>query len=125
MFFKLSILGIVRPGILCPRLVARKLSSISIENYMEKAESFAITDPKMITKLALSFMRTDDDNEKHKQLALAEADKKSALAEADKKSALSLAEKDRQSALDKAQAHTTNAQRESYLKSLLGAVTQR
>jgi len=79
---------------------------------MEKAEGFAITDARMITKLALSFMRADDDS-----------DKKSALAEADKKTALALAEKDRQSALDKA--HTTNAQRESYLKSLLGAVTQR
>ena len=97
-------------GAVMPFSTAFQVNSAGVEAYYSKASKYTTNDSKMTAILALDFMRLDTETEKR-------------LAEKETEKRLALAEKETEKRL--AEAQTQNSQRESYLKSLLSAVSQR
>ena len=108
-------------GAVMPFSTAFQVNSADVEAYYSKASKYTTNDSKMTAILALDFMRLDTETEK--RLALAEKETEKRLAEKETEKRLALAEKETEKRL--AEAQTQNSQRESYLKSLLSAVSQR
>ena len=99
-------------GAVMPFSTAFQVNSAGVEAYYSKASKYTTNDSKMTAILALDFMRLDTETEKR-------------LAEKETEKRLALAEKETEKKLAEAQTQTQNSQRESYLKSLLSAVSQR
>ena len=128
-------------GAVMPFSTAFQVNSAGVEAYYSKASKYTTNDSKMTAILALDFMRLDTETEKRlaeketekrlaeketeKRLAEKETEKRLALAEKETEKRLALAEKETEKKLAEAQTQTQNSQRESYLKSLLSAVSQR
>ena len=110
-------------GAVMPFSTAFQVNSAGVEAYYSKASKYTTNDSKMTAILALDFMRLDTETEK--RLAEKETEKRLALAEKETEKRLALAEKETEKKLAEAQTQTQNSQRESYLKSLLSAVSQR
>jgi len=126
-------------GAVMPFSTAFQVNSAGVEAYYSKASKYTTNDSKMTAILALDLMRLDTETEKRlaeketeKRLAEKETEKRLAekdtetekrLAEKETEKRLALAEKETEKRL--AEAQTQNSQRESYLKSLLSAVSQR
>ena len=114
------------------RMSVKLIMTASVDEYILRASEFIPDNTKKAACLALNFFFLDTEAEKklalkdaEQKLALKDADQKLALkdAEAEKKLALALADAEQKLAL--ALAQKDSSQRESYLKSLLSALSQR